>query len=384
VQLVACCSVLACGAGDRQQEASASASSGIDLDSAGEGGSGTGADDDAGSEGGDAGSGGLSDGDSSGGEAGGDGPKFDLGSPDAATGADKGCDTECECTIPEHVPCDAGTSDPFLAIGLNCPGELQVQDSTSGPASAIGVRTGFGGNGTFDPREGQVFAVIGSGLVADLDNETPAFDFDASPTHCNDDIGAYDPGGTLPAPLKPTDVGGDCVATPALLGTGDCSNTIQGQFDQGGDANDYVELRFELDVPPDVISFSYDFAFFSTEYPWYYGDVFNDMYVGWLESEAWTGNISFDAQGNPISLNAGFLEFQDDNANLPEFEGTCMKQHAGTNWLTSTAGVVPGEHITVVFAVFDLSDSILDSYAFIDNFQWGCDPTGTPQTEPEG
>ena len=38
----------------------------------------------------------------------------------------------------------------------------------------------------------------------------------------------------------------------------------------------------------------------------------------------------------------------------------------------------------MVFAIFDLSDSILDSYAFIDNFQWGCDPTGTPQTEPEG
>jgi hypothetical protein len=61
-----------------------------------------------------------------------------------------------------------------------------------------------------------------------------------------------------------------------------------------------------------------------------------------------------------------------------------MKQHAGTHWLTTTAGVAPGEHITVVFAIFDLSDSILDSYAFIDNFQWGCDPTGMPSTEPEG
>jgi hypothetical protein len=108
------------------------------------------------------------------------------------------------------------------------------------------------------------------------------------------------------------------------------------------------------------------------------------MYIGWLESELWTGNISFDTQGNPISLNAGFLDFKDDGGNLPEFDNTCMKQHAGTNWLTTTAGVAPGEHITVVFAIFDLSDSILDSYAFIDNFQWGCDPTGMPSTEPEG
>ena len=40
------------------------------------------------------------------------------------------------------------------------------------------------------------------------------------------------------------------------------------------------------------------------------------------------------------------------------------------------------ENITVVFAIFDLSDSILDSYAFIDNFKWGCEPTGKPQTMP--
>jgi hypothetical protein len=315
---------------------------------------------------------------------GGDGAKFDLGSPDG--GAPRpGCETDrCECTIPDHVPCDAGTDDPFRALGLNCPGELQVDASTSGPALAIGVRDGFGATPTFDPQEGSLYAVIGSGRVSELDTETPNNDSDAFPTHCNDDLGNYDPGATLPVPIEPVDVGGDCTATPALLGTGDCSNTIQEQFDQGGEANDYVEMRFELDVPPDVISFSYDFAFFSTEYPVYYGSQFNDMYIGWLESEVWTGNISFDEMGNPISLNAGFLAYKDDAANLPELDATCMKQHAGTDWLTTTTGVAPNEHITVVFAIFDLSDSILDSYVFLDDFQWGCDPIGMPQTEPEG
>jgi hypothetical protein len=46
--------------------------------------------------------------------------------------------------------------------------------------------------------------------------------------------------------------------------------------------------------------------------------------------------------------------------------------------------VTPGEHITLVFAVFDLSDSALDSYALLDNFEWGCDPTLVPETEPVG
>lgn len=323
------------------------------------------------------------------------GVKFDLGEIPETSGAATGtldCDQDpnqpgCMCSIPDHAPCDNGTGDPFNAMGLNCPGELQVQASTYGNPSAIGVRSSFGQGGTFDAREGSQYAVIGSGLVGDLNKETPVFDSNLGPTHCNDDLGAYDPGKNLPAPLKPNNVGGDCTQNLGLIGTGDCSNTIQDQFNAGSSGNDYTELRFVLQVPPDVTSFSYDFAFFSTEYPDYYGSSFNDMYIGWLESEKWTGNISFDNQGNPISLNAGFLEFKDDADGLnpiPQFQGTCMRQHAGTNWLTTTAGVTPGETITVVFAIMDLSDSILDSYAFIDNFKWGCEPTGKPQTMPPG
>jgi hypothetical protein len=108
------------------------------------------------------------------------------------------------------------------------------------------------------------------------------------------------------------------------------------------------------------------------------------MYVGWLESERWTGNVSFDGSGNPISLNASFLDFRDDASNLPELAGTCMRGHAATTWLTTTAPVTPGEEITVVFAIFDLSDSILDSYVLLDNFQWGCVGTDKPETIPVG
>ncbi len=319
-------------------------------------------------------------------------PKFDIGGlPDGGNLSETGsvdCDADpnnpdCMCTIPDHVPCDNGTQDPFLAMGLNCPGELQVMATKTGDGGAIGVRSNFGAAGIFNAREGSQYAVIGSGLVADLNKETPNGDFDAGPTHCNDALGGSPDGlANLPAPIKINPVGGDCLQNPGLVGSGDCSSTIQGQFQQGGGANDYTELRFVLQVPEDVVSFSYDFAFFSVEYPYYYGSPFNDMYIGWLESEKWTGNISFDQNGNPISLNAGFLEFKDDGGGNPVFAGTCMRQHAGTNWLTTTAGVTPGEQITVVFAIFDLSDAILDSYAFLDNFKWGCEPTGKPSTMP--
>jgi hypothetical protein len=307
--------------------------------------------------------------------------------------------TEGECTIPDHMPCDDGTNDPFYAMGLGCPGELQVQTGTAGSSVARGVLTSFGMDNTFDPREGSSFAVIGSGPISSLGNVTPNNDNDANPTECNEDLGSFDPNANLPAPIVPVDVNGDCLQNPALVGTGDCSNTIQTQFEKGFEvacgsfpfihacsgANDYTEMRFDLDVPTDVISFSYDFAFLSTEWPYYYDSTFNDMYIGWLESEQWTGNISFDGAGNPISVNAGFLSITDSPAGSePSLDGTCMRQHASTGWLTTTAGVTPGESITMVFAIFDAGDSILDSYVFLDNFQWGCDPQDIPSTQPEG
>lgn len=301
-----------------------------------------------------------------------------------------------ECDIPDHAACDS-TTDPGNAIGLNCPGEMQINVAMSGSPAAYGVRNGFGVTNAFDPREGAKYAVMGSGNIADLDSETPNGDIPSLPTHCNDDLGAFDPGTTLPPPLVPNNVGGQtCAENPSLVGMGDCSNTIQTQWEFGNSANDYTEMRITATVPMTTNSFSYDFAFFSVEYPDYYQSSFNDMYVAWLESEVWTGNVSFDEQGNPISLNAGFLDYRDSSApvfNDPqcmngcdavELHGTCMKEHAGTKWLTTTAGVAPGEGVTIVFAIFDLSDSILDSYVFVDNFRWGCEGDQPPSTVPIG
>jgi hypothetical protein len=310
------------------------------------------------------------------------GGSSDTGSSGETSCAETG---NCECIPSGHEPCDGDAESVIAALGLNCPGSASVEVTTSGSPGAIAVRTGFGATDQWAPREGSAFAVLGTGFTTDLDLETPANDMDIEPTHCNDDLGTdYDPGMDLPTPLQPIDVNGDCVADPTLLGAGDCSSTIQSQFDRAGSANDYSELRIVAEVPATNTSLGYDLAFFSTEYPFYFGSEFNDMYVGWLESERWTGNVSFDDAGNPISLTAGFLDVRDDGAVLPEFDGTCMKRHAGTQWLHTVAPVSPGETITLVLAVFDLSDSILDSYVFLDDFGWGCDTAATPSTTPAG
>ena len=317
-----------------------------------------------------------------------DSPLLDQGAgSDGEVPCGEGELCEGECDIPPHTPCDAAANSPLIqTMGLNCANELQVQVTTYGNPGAMGRRNSFGNAGAFPPREGSGYVALGSGLVSELDGAGGLFS-----SNCNSDIGNFDPG-TLPAPLKGNDVGNvTCTDNQALVGTGDCSNTIESQL--AGTANDYTEIRFTVKVPDTVNSISYDLAFFSYEYPDYFQSVFNDMYIGWLESEVWTGNISFDAQGHPISLNAGFLDYKDscapnDNACgpgvAPALHGSCMEGHAGTKWLTSSAGVKPGETITVVFAIFDMSDSILDSYVFLDNFGWGCEGDDTPSTTPVG
>ena len=93
--------------------------------------------------------------------------------------------------------------------------------------------------------------------------------------------------------------------------------------------------------------------------------------------------------GNPISLNAGFLDYKDapnsidcpDPCMAPELQGTAMEGHAGTKWLTTSAGVSPGENVTIIWAIFDMSDGILDSSVILDNFEWNCEG-GPPVTVP--
>ena len=42
----------------------------------------------------------------------------------------------------------------------------------------------------------------------------------------------------------------------------------------------------------------------------------------------------------------------------------------GTYWLTTAGNVIPGDVVQLRIAVWDVSDSIFDSTALIDGFQW--------------
>jgi hypothetical protein len=288
------------------------------------------------------------------------------------------------CGAPLSVTCDDDDDDPWHALGLNCPGGPQV-DGTITLTGPEQIHVHEGNLGTFapppfPPREGDKLVILSSGIADELPTPgafvSTGIGFGATP---------------LPPPIQTNMVSATetCYDDPGLVGTGDCSNTIQAQWDQGNGSFDYAEMRISATVPLGTFGFSYDFAMFSAEYPVYYQTQFNDMYIAWLESEQWTGNVSFDDMGNPISLNAGFLDYKDAPnpfdcpapCTAPELQGTAMEGHAGTRWLTTTAGVTPGEQMELVLGVFDLSDSVLDTVILLDNFQWACEG-GAPVTIP--
>ncbi len=276
------------------------------------------------------------------------------------------------CELP-HEACE-DEDDPLRAMGLACPDRMIDEVEATVNAEAIAILDGVGTGSIYAPREGNTLVALGTGSIASLNTTT----------FCSDFLGAEFDVSTLPPPIRVNGVGGDCQADPSLVGTGDCSNTIAAQFNAGMYAHDYSEIRFTTVAPEGATAVKFDFAFLSSEYPEYYPSEFNDMFIAWLESEMWTGNVSFDMQGNPISLNAGFLDYRDDAGSLDQFAGTCIASHAGTRWLTSTAAIAPGEEFTMLFAIFDMADAMYDSFVLLDNFRWGCDDAmGPPSTTPD-
>jgi hypothetical protein len=305
-------------------------------------------------------------------------PPAPIASATLATGVDTSTGDDCPaggcgaCELPHEACADEG--DPLRAMGLACPDRMVDDATASVNAEAIAILDGIGTGTIYAPREGDTLVALGTGSIAGL----------TSMAFCNAFLGAEFDVSTLPEPIRVDGVDGDCQDDTTLVGTGDCSKTIAAQFNAGMFAHDYSEIRFTTVAPEGATAVKFDFAFLSSEYPDYYPSEFNDMFIAWLESERWTGNVSFDMQGNPISLNAGFLDYRDDDGALEQFAGTCIASHAGTRWLTSTAAIAPGEEITMLFAIFDMADAMYDSFVLLDNFRWGCDDDmGPPSTMPD-
>ena len=235
------------------------------------------------------------------------------------------------------------------------------------------------------PRQGSPLGVISSGYAAA--NDCGAGNFNGSFNCAGTGAGAAPPG------------------YPKAAGGCTISNNV----------NNVMNVVLQVKVPANAKGFSFDFNFYSGEWPDFVCTTFNDSFVAWLTSSAWTGksgdfNISFDSNNNPVSVNNNFFQVcspagtQCSNMKSP---ATCtlgesqllgtgfdMKQDycgtgnsnttdgGATGWLTTTAPVTPNETITLQFMVWNTGDDAYDSSVLLDNWQWQATDQSVTTTRP--
>ena len=154
----------------------------------------------------------------------------------------------------------------------------------------------------------------------------------------------------------------------------------------GGDTeiNDDIGLEVRLRAPSNSTGYSYEFSFYSHEYPEWVCTSFNDQYIALVDPApmgSLDGNISFDSNSKPVSVNIALFNvcsgcsLGTDDMIGTGFDtwGSGIDDSGATGWLQTTAPVDGGEVFTIRFALWDTGDSAWDSTVIIDNFEWIAD-----------
>jgi len=284
--------------------------------------------------------------------------------------------------------CDDKSDDPWRVLGLGCEGAIENTIPISKPkfqSKTVAYRAakGFGtamdpnmpGELLFRPHEGEKFLVISTGQIAALQPDGTLVE--VLPQADNANNFNADAPDALPAPMSPL-VGsaGGAGGTPfqGCDGVHDCSDSIEANWVLGNkDPNDLLWGSFEVTVPGGTHGFSFDVAYFSSEYPAYVGKQFNDMMIGWVSSEAYTGNVTFlDGQPFTVTALAGEMEQSGFVLDDPALAGTGFEGHGSTGWVTINWKVEPGETFTFAIAIMDMGDSSKATLALLDDWRWSC------------
>lgn len=188
--------------------------------------------------------------------------------------------------------------------------------------------------------------------------------------------------------------------------------------DEKPSVNDAVALELELRVPSNVAAISFDSAFFTDEYPDFICSIFNDFFQVVVMPKRMgsgkEGNVVFDQDGNPVSVNNSLLRVCepgehggksftcplgptslagtgiDDCAGtalLPggifgDLNGMREAYGASTGWLNTQFAVEPSEIITIRFTIWDSGDSSLDSVSIVDHVRFHLRSEPPPPEKP--
>ncbi len=149
-------------------------------------------------------------------------------------------------------------------------------------------------------------------------------------------------------------------------------------------ARDPVNLKVRLRAPTNLSAFTFDFSFYTAEYPQNLCTQYDDFFLTLLDAQQPLPdippdkNVVFDSQLDPVSVNNAFfpicLGCVDGTSPLV---GTGMggwngalNDGASTGWLRTQVPVTPGDTIELRFIVWDGFDGNVDSLVLLDRFRF--------------
>lgn len=305
--------------------------------------------------------------------------------PDGDGGMKAPADEDCDGEVDEVEVCDTAlpVDDPQPISGAKAmdicqqatPGDkkwgvleaayVRANGSASGATLQVGILPNFGNN--VNVQKGERLLALSSGY-----GRLPG-----DPQECGSQS-CFTSSGSPPPPGFPQDVVG-------------CAG--------GSNINDDIALQLKMRAPTNATGYRYLFKFYSFEFPEYVCTNYNDQYIALVDPAPMgsiNGNISFDSNSNPVSVNVAFFDVCDPNgifnyasvcggckpapnpycpsgtAELMGngFDGVWFGDAGGTSWLQTLAPIGPGEEFMIRFAIWDTGDSALDSTVVLDGFEW--------------
>jgi hypothetical protein len=258
----------------------------------------------------------------------------------------------------------------------------------------VGVLSNFGPN--VMPKRGATMAALSSGTARDEDDIGHVYPQNGAQAQ----VGSYNAGTAVNVPGAYLAVHGGSL--PSSCGPACDEPECPKAFDS-------VDLKVKIRVPTNASSFSYNFKFYTAEFPERVCQKYNDFFLALLKTSYQTCpgldpnapcmpldlNVASEAMGRPVSVNNAFLPVCFPPPGAPvgscpggtlELDGTgyggwdgSVLDGGGTDWLTNDAPVVPGETIDIEFILFDAGDHNVDSLVLLDKFRWNPPP---PQIVP--
>jgi hypothetical protein len=302
-------------------------------------------------------------------------------------------DNDCDGKITVNVVCDQGLAlddvtpmDGAKAIelcqtagvldkkwGVLSANYVRADGTVYTPATEVGLLQSFGPNVT--PKGGSTMLALSSGFA-----RTPG-----QPGACGQISCTHNGAGTAPTGF-PQNIP-NCVPNTSIF--------------------DDEALELQIRAPSNATGYTFNFKFHSFEYPTWVCTNYNDQFITLVSPAPMgsiNGNISFDADHNPVSVNLGYFEVCDP-ASMANFASSCRKagnatcpatpspycpsglselvgtgfdvwgggtsvNGGATSWLQTSAPVVGASELTIRFTIWDTGNIQYDSTVLIDNFQW--------------